>query len=297
MLDIRPITKLAFYMALALTPVSLWAQQQTTIVKSKPGDLDEIRKVSSLLGTDVMNHTSTKIANLRDLVVSGEGAIPYGILGFGGLGGVGETFTAVPYELLGVRLDEGKWSVNLDMTAEDLKKAPVIKSENYHELLDPQWISRVDQFVRTRVNLQNHPKRAAEAEQREHRIVDKVLLATKIRAASLKNPKNQELGKVEDLLIDRTDHIIFVILGRGGVLGIGESFIPVPWSRLAIGENRENAAITAVIDSTKAKLETAPLVKGDNYATLLAPGFADQVREYFGLARQTATSNGEANPH
>ena len=102
----------------------------------------------------------------------------------------------------------------------------------------------------------------------------------------MSNAENQDLGKIEDLLLNRADRVAFVIMARGGVLGIGENYIPVPWLKLSLGENRENAAISVVINATKAQLEKAPIVKGDNYATLLAPGFADQVREYFGTARR-----------
>jgi PRC-barrel domain len=296
MLDTKAIAKLACCMALALFTAPLAAQQTSTPTQRKPGDLDAIRKVTKLIGTDVMNHTNVKIANIRDLVLSPDGAVTYAILGFGGVAGVGETYTAVPYDLLGVRHDDGKWAINLDMTADNLKTAPAIKSENYRELLDPQWIARVDQFVRGRGESQHHPDRTSEATQREHRVVERVLLVTKIRGASLKNGENQDLGKVVDLLLDRTDRMAFVIIGRGGVLGIGENYIPVPWSQLRLGENRENAAVTVMIDATKAQLERAPLVKGDSYATLLAPGFADQVREYFRMAgRQATNGSGQKN--
>jgi hypothetical protein len=290
MLNTSRIGKLAFCVALSMgTPLSAWQTTATPPTPTrKPGDLDEIRKVSALIGTNVMNHSNIKIATVRDLAIGRDGAVLYALLGFGGVAGVGESYTAVPYELLGVRHDDGKWAVNLDMSADDLKSAPMIKSENYRELLDPPWITRVDQFVRTRRDL-HHPQRTAEAEQRETRVVQNVLLATKIRSATLKNMKNQDLGKVEDLLLDRADRVAFAIIGRGGVLGIGENHIPIPWSKLGMTENRENATVSVAIDSTKAKLEMAPIVKGDNYATLLAPGFAEQVREYFGMG-----SNGKA---
>src|SRR5262249_40059674 len=129
--------------------------------------------------------------------------------------------------------------------------------------------------------------------QREPRAIEVVLLATKIRAARLKNAQNEDLGKLEDLLLDRTYRVAFVIVGRGGVLGLGENYVPVPWSKLSLSSNQENAAVTAVLDATKAQLEKAPLVKGDNYATLLAPGFAEQVRRYFGGTERGAAAGAE----
>jgi len=265
--------RLVCCLAVGLVTAALGAQQTTTRPTPKPGDLDEIRKVSTLIGTDVMNRTNAKVAVLRDLALSREGAVLYAILGHGGVAGVGETYTAAPFDLLVIHHENGKWAANLEMTADDLKKAPVLHSENYRELTDPQWTARVDQFFRGR---QGSPKT-------DLRAVEKVFLATKTRGAKLKDVQNQDLGKIEDLLLDKMHRVVFAIIGRGGVLGIGENYIPVPWSKLRLGSNpAEYAAVTVMIDSSKAQLEKAPLVKGDNYATLLAPGFAEQVRQYFG---------------
>jgi len=278
MLNTKTTVKLACCIALALGTVARAAQQKGTSAGGERGDLDEIRKVSTMIGTHVMNRASTQIADLRNLVLSPDGAILYAVLGYGGVAGVGETYTVAPFDALEVRLDDGKWAVNLDVTSEDLKKAPTIHSENYRELTDPQWIARIDQFFRPRAESQG-----TSPSQRERRAVERVLLSTKICAAKPKNTQDEELGKVEDLLLDRQNRVIFAVLGRGGVLGVGESYIPVPWSKLRISSNQENAAATIVINATKAQLEKAPLIKGDNYATMLAPGFADEVRRYFGV--------------
>ena len=277
--------------------VSASGQETSTEASRKPGDLDAIRKVSTLIGTPVMNHANTKIAVLRDLAISPEGEVVYGIIGWGGLAGVAESYSALPYDMLGVRLDEGKWAVNLDLSSDDLEQAPLIKSENYRELIDPQWISQVDQFVRTRGASVHHPERSAGAVKdergRSKATPQRVLLATKIRAASFKNTRDEELGKVEDLLLDRKKEVAFLIIGRGGVLGIGENYVPVPWSLVGLGEKRSNAAVTIAVDATKGQLEKAPLVKGSNYATLLAPGFPDQVRAYFRTIAREGTKTGD----
>ncbi len=273
--------------AVGLATTALAAQQTTTRAPQKAGDLDQIRKVSTLIGTDVMNRTNAKVAVLRDLALSREGAVLYAVLGYGGVAGVGETYTAAPFDLMGVHHENGKWAINLDMTYDDLKKAPVLHSENYRELTDAQWMSRVDEFFRAQVGSQKRSPEAGGADQRERRPVERVLLATKIRAAKLMGNNSQELGKVEDLLLDRMYRVAFVIVGRGGVLGVGENYIPIPWSKLVLrSDPTEYAMVTAVIDTTKAELEKAPLVKGGNYATLLAPGFADQVREFFAVSER-----------
>jgi sporulation protein YlmC with PRC-barrel domain len=269
MLNIRRTARLACCMAIVLGTVAMAGQQRGTPAGGERGDLDEIRKVSTLIGTNVMDRTNTKVADVRDLVLSPEGDPLYIVLGCGGVGGVGETYTAAPCDALKIRHADGKWVVDLDRTAEDLKKAPTIRSENYRELTDPQWVDRAHQFF-------------CPADAPKDRPVEWVLLASKIRSAKLQNAQNEDMGKVEDLLLDRKHRVAFAIVGRGGVLGVGEHYIPVPWSKVGLKTNPENAAITVTLDTTKARLEKAPLIKGDTYATLLAPGFADEVRRYYG---------------
>jgi hypothetical protein len=277
MLDTRITVKLACCLALALGIAAGAARQSRAAAPEERGDLDAIRKVSTLLGTTVVNRANSTVAHVRDLVLSAEGDVLYVILGRGGVARVGETDIAAPWDALGLRPADGKWTAILDMTADDLKKAPEIRSENYREFTDPQWIGSVHQFFRSR--------EALTGADRTPRAVDRVLLATKIRHSKLRNGQNEDLGKIEDMLLNRMHRVAFLIVGEGGVLSIGERYVPVPWSVLGINTNASNAAVTVAANATHAQMERAPLVKSD-YTTLLEPGFADQVRSYFGATRR-----------
>jgi len=242
-------------------------------------DLDEIRKVSALLDTDVMNRTNETIAGIEDLVLSHEGAIRYVILSHGGLAGVGAKYLAVPWEDLDVKHENGKWAINLNMTKDALGNAPTLQSQNYSELTNSDWVARDRDFFRSRTATQGQATQEPGVEATQ--TVPMVLIVSKITKATLKNTQNEDVGAVEDLLLDRNYHAAYAIVGRGGVLGVGESYIPVPWSKLRLSNNREDNSVTAVIDATKQQLEQAPLVQGNSYSTLLAPGFAGQVDRYF----------------
>jgi hypothetical protein len=280
--DTQLTAKFACWMVLALGTAAVAAPQSSTAPSAERGNLNHICKVSTLIGAPVNNRANAKVAHIGDLVLSPDGDLLYAILGHGGVGGVGEIYTAVPFNALDVRHADDKWGVNLDMTADDLKKAPTIQSENYRELTDPQWIARIHQFFPHRGESMPRPEKEIGRAPREPRAVDWVLLATKIRESRLKNPQNEDLGKIEDLLLDRMHRVAFLIVGRGGVLGAWERYIPVPWSKLGFSTNPENAAVTASIDATRTDLDKAPEVQGENYANLPEPRFADEVRQYFG---------------
>ena len=185
MLDTKTRVKLACCIALAFGTAVVAAQQTGASAGRERGDLDKIRKVSTLIGTHVVNRAKMTVAEVRDLVVSPEGAVKFAVLGFGGVAGVGESYTAAPFDVMDIRQDDGKWSVNLEMPAEEFKKAPLIRSEDYGELTDPQWIARVDQFFTPRSESENKERPGdAGSTTRDHRAVIHVILASKVRARS-----------------------------------------------------------------------------------------------------------------
>ncbi len=263
---------------------SAWAiAQQRGAEQGSRTDLDEIRKVSTLLKSDVLNKANEKIASVTDLILLSDGRIDYAILGVGGLAGIGTKYTAVPWSDLNVKHLHGKWAVDLDMTKDALEKAPKLQDDNYKELANPQWVERIHQFFGARGAGVSGSTRETGREGRSPNAHQIVLRASKILDATLKNSRDENLGKVEDLLLDRNWRAAFAIIGHGGVLGIGENYIPIPWSKLRLNYRPEDTKVVAVTDATKDQLEKAPLVKGDSYATMLAPGFTSQVYRYFGM--------------
>ena len=161
MLGIRTVSKLVCCIAAISSPTTCMAQQVATSPPRQRGDLDAIRKVSTLIGTEVMNSSNARIATVRDLAFAPDGGVCFVILGYGGVAGVGETYTAAPLDATFVRQDNGKWAVDLDMPAEDLKKAPAMQSENCRELTDTKWVALVDQFFRPPTAGERNPEERA----------------------------------------------------------------------------------------------------------------------------------------
>ena len=162
----------------------------------------------------------------------------------------------------------------------------MLQDDNYKELANPQWVERIHAVLR-RTQSRGRRTRARRAARDAHRMPTRwSLRASKILDATLKSSRDENLGDVEDLLLDRDYRAAFAIIGHGGVLGIGENYIAVPWSKLRLNDRPEDTKVVAVIDTTKDQLEKAPLVKGDTYATMLAPGFTAQVYRYFGMERR-----------
>ena len=73
----------------------------------------------------------------------------------------------------------------------------------------------------------------------------------------IKNAEGKDLGEVDQLLIDtRTGKVSHVVIGLGGLMGVGEKKVVVPWSEVKFAPTADGKKNAVVMD--QAKLESAP---------------------------------------
>ncbi len=61
----------------------------------------------------------------------------------------------------------------------------------------------------------------------------RLIAATKVNGTAVYDMKDERLGSVEDIMIDKIGgEVNYAVLSFGGFLGIGSEYYPLPWQKL-----------------------------------------------------------------
>ncbi|MGA6926807.1 MAG: PRC-barrel domain-containing protein [Desulfosarcina sp.] len=93
------------------------------------------------------------------------------------------------------------------------------------------------------------------------------------------NRNDEEMGEVEDIVIGRDGRVSYVLISHGGVLGIGDNLIPVPFSAISRSAQDDD---DIVIDMTKEELENAPNFAKNQWPDFDDDAYQNEVHGYYG---------------
>jgi sporulation protein YlmC with PRC-barrel domain len=107
----------------------------------------------------------------------------------------------------------------------------------------------------------------------------RVLSAGTLAGDRVRNAAGEDLGKVEEIMIDLpSGRVAYVVLSFGGFLGIGDKLFAVPWQALRIDEGEHQF----VLDVERKTLENAPGFDKDNWPDMADPAFGAAIHEHYG---------------
>ncbi len=104
--------------------------------------------VSALVDMKVETPAGARLGTVRDVIVDGYGRATYAIIAYGGMMGLGNHYTAVPWESVAEMLQRDR----LLMDQAQLENAPLL-SDAKPELSNKSWHREADNYWRGRVAL------------------------------------------------------------------------------------------------------------------------------------------------
>ena len=129
------------------------------------------------------------------------------------------------------------------------------------------------------------------AEPRAVRYTDIVAAKKTVIGSNVVNKQNEDLGKIEDLVLDAgAGRIAYAVLSFGGFLGMGDKYFAIPWNafRFNLSEKR------AVLNLDKKLLENAPGFDKDNWPNMADSVWGAGIYKHYGYTPYWEESSGTA---
>ena len=110
----------------------------------------------------------------------------------------------------------------------------------------------------------------------------RTMSATSLTGDKVVNTSGENLGKIEDLMIDVFNgRVVYAVLSFGGFLGIGDKLFAIPWSSLTLDEANKRF----ILDVPKNVLETAPGFDKDKWPDLGDLEYANRIYTHYGATQ------------
>ena len=93
------------------------------------------------------------------------------------------------------------------------------------------------------------------------------------------NQQNEDLGKIEDLVIDAdAGRIAYAVLSFGGFLGMGDKYFAIPWEAFRFNFPDKHA----ILNVDKKLLENAPGFNKDTWPNMTDSAWGNQIFKHYG---------------
>lgn len=107
-----------------------------------------------------------------------------------------------------------------------------------------------------------------------------IISSDKIIGVEVRNLQDKNLGKIEALMLDKTNgKVAYVVLSFGGFLGMGDKLFALPWSLFAY--NKERDCFQIPVDEEKLKM--SPGFDKDHWPDMSNIEWGNSINKYYGL--------------
>ena len=106
----------------------------------------------------------------------------------------------------------------------------------------------------------------------------RVLAADTLTGDRVVNAQEEDLGKIEHLMIDLgTGRVAYAVLSFGGFLGMGDKLFAIPWSALAVDKVDKRF----ILKVDKERLNRAPGFDKDHWPNMADPAWGAKISTFY----------------
>jgi|GEM_PF-1133054 len=241
-------------------------------VVSPPSSMAEagihrLLSASTLKGDKVRNPQGEDLGKIEDFMIDqASGYIPYAVLSFGGIAGLGDKLFAVPWGAMALDRDRHEFVINIRKDV--LKDAPGFDKSSWPSTAGGKWADDIRAFYSATSERTMTPAATTQ----------RLLSEDRLKGSKVRNPQGDDLGKIEEFMIDlNTGRIAYGVLSFGGFLGMGDKLFAVPWMALA----RDEARNEFVLNVDKDRLKNAPGFDKNNWPNMAEPRWGEDIHAYY----------------
>jgi sporulation protein YlmC with PRC-barrel domain len=239
----------------------------------------QVLRSGDIIGLNVKNKAGENIGSINDLVIDMKsGEVRYAALHFGGFAGLGGKLFAVPMGAMSFKFGEPNKADSrhfvFDVSKEQLESAPGFDTSVWPNIADPKWGESVDKHYKVERNVAKATDAGAPV------TYETVFRASKIKGMDVRNNANENLGSIDELVIDMNKHHVkYAALSFGSVFTGGNKLFAVPLSALTL--NHANNKTFFVIHVSQDTLKNAPGFEKNQWPNMADPNWAKSIDTFY----------------